>query len=398
MAHRNLPWHTAHMSDGSPQGWYADPFRVHDARYFSAGRPTKLVRDGDVESYDEPPSDDCDPADVAAGAGGIALSAQAALGSSAGEGLELAGLSGAYQRGPAFAALSQRRSHAGKLAAVAGTAAVAAVVAVVAIVNGSGSKAAPHKLAISAVAFVTQSARRTLAERTADTTLSGTVQAADQSVTISGTGEADFSTGAMMLNADFNVSGHYASESEIRVRGNLYFTLSVDGRNLAQATGGRDWIQMPLPQSASASLTGNDPLSSLSVLEQRGDVVRGLGMRIIDGVSCSGYAVTPSRQAMITGARQEFAKLGLPPSMTNLELRLLQGMSPPTIRAWFDADGLLREMSVNLQIDGLSGGVSGDVVMEFSHYGSPVRITAPAPSDTISYKSFLRTVVHSSDS
>jgi hypothetical protein len=33
-----------------------DPFGVHEERYFSAGQPTKLVRDRDAESYDEPPS------------------------------------------------------------------------------------------------------------------------------------------------------------------------------------------------------------------------------------------------------------------------------------------------------------------------------------------------------
>jgi hypothetical protein len=38
------------------QGWYDDPFRLHEARYFSGGRPTNLVRDGDKDSYDEPPS------------------------------------------------------------------------------------------------------------------------------------------------------------------------------------------------------------------------------------------------------------------------------------------------------------------------------------------------------
>jgi hypothetical protein len=37
------------------QGWYRDPFGVHDDRYFSAGQPTKLVRDGELEAYDEPP-------------------------------------------------------------------------------------------------------------------------------------------------------------------------------------------------------------------------------------------------------------------------------------------------------------------------------------------------------
>jgi hypothetical protein len=36
-------------------GWEADPFGIHEQRYFSLGQPTKLVRDGGVESYDPPP-------------------------------------------------------------------------------------------------------------------------------------------------------------------------------------------------------------------------------------------------------------------------------------------------------------------------------------------------------
>src|SRR5580700_2143444 len=46
----------AAMSHGDLQGWSADPFQLHEQRYFSAGQPTKLVRNGGVESYDEPPS------------------------------------------------------------------------------------------------------------------------------------------------------------------------------------------------------------------------------------------------------------------------------------------------------------------------------------------------------
>ena len=38
------------------QGWYRDPYLVHEDRYFSAGQPTKLVRDGGVEQYDPPPA------------------------------------------------------------------------------------------------------------------------------------------------------------------------------------------------------------------------------------------------------------------------------------------------------------------------------------------------------
>ena len=37
------------------EGWYQDPFHIHDARRFSDGRPTALVRDGVSETNDPPP-------------------------------------------------------------------------------------------------------------------------------------------------------------------------------------------------------------------------------------------------------------------------------------------------------------------------------------------------------
>jgi hypothetical protein len=37
------------------EGWYRDPYNVHTDRWFSAGRPTSLVRDHGVESHDPPP-------------------------------------------------------------------------------------------------------------------------------------------------------------------------------------------------------------------------------------------------------------------------------------------------------------------------------------------------------
>jgi len=40
----------------NPEGWYRDPFGLHEARWFSDGTPTALVRDGRAESRDDPPS------------------------------------------------------------------------------------------------------------------------------------------------------------------------------------------------------------------------------------------------------------------------------------------------------------------------------------------------------
>jgi hypothetical protein len=49
--------------DEHEEGWYTDPYGRHDARWMSAGSPTKLVRDGGVESYDDPPDEE--PSQVA---------------------------------------------------------------------------------------------------------------------------------------------------------------------------------------------------------------------------------------------------------------------------------------------------------------------------------------------
>jgi hypothetical protein len=39
------------------EGWFTDPFGRHEARWFSAGTPTNLVRDGSTESHDDPPDE-----------------------------------------------------------------------------------------------------------------------------------------------------------------------------------------------------------------------------------------------------------------------------------------------------------------------------------------------------
>jgi hypothetical protein len=38
------------------EGWYQDPYGTHQERWISAGTPTALVRDDDVEGHDPPPA------------------------------------------------------------------------------------------------------------------------------------------------------------------------------------------------------------------------------------------------------------------------------------------------------------------------------------------------------
>jgi hypothetical protein len=44
------------MSKQPEEGWYTDPYERHEARWLSDGEPTKLVRDGAIESYEDPPA------------------------------------------------------------------------------------------------------------------------------------------------------------------------------------------------------------------------------------------------------------------------------------------------------------------------------------------------------
>jgi hypothetical protein len=53
------------MRDASPaQGWFRDPYGLHEDRYFSQGLPTRLVRDGEREAYDLPPDQPLPEADL----------------------------------------------------------------------------------------------------------------------------------------------------------------------------------------------------------------------------------------------------------------------------------------------------------------------------------------------
>jgi hypothetical protein len=347
------------MANRQRQGWSADPFGLHEERYFSAGRATKLVRDGKVESYDDPPSETYQAPDDEA----EAEEARPVF---------RAGVSGQYGPGPGV----PKRSIARLLAAAAAIIAATVLAVVVLVKQESPATSTPGQgPAVSQAAYVSQSAERTLAQRTADMTLNGTVQVAGRTVAVNGTGQIDFSTNAMAFDATILGPGPPLSEKVILVGGNLYLAASLGGTGQAAA----DWTQLPASEWGAENVVGSDPMPTLLVLEQEGVSVRALGTRSVDGVSCTGYAVTPSKQAMIEAARTQAARLGYSAAVTGELLSQVQGTSPPTVTVWFDAQGLLRETSENLSVPagGSSAAASGSVVIDFSNFGSPVRITAP---------------------
>jgi hypothetical protein len=343
------------VGTGELQGWYADPFRIHEARYFSVGQPTALVRDGGTESYDEPPAGDQDPA--AATATTTAATTAAATAAtmepstptgSTPTGSTPAGPYGAARDAYQYSAAATRARRGSRPRTVAGAAllAGAAIIGALVVTN--------RPQGLSPVAFVRQSAQQTLAQHTADITLSMRLQFAGQNTTVHGTGELDFSTDAMAMDLTGGASGHGFDMKEILVKGTLYFAFSVDGHYYPLGSGGSTWSQMPVPTSGSASSDDGDPYTMLSQIEREGSTLRTLGTRVIRGVTCTGYAVTPPAD----GGPQE------------------------TITIWADSQQLVREISDGVQMSTPAGVGQAGVTIDFFNFGAPVHIAAPPPGTT----------------
>jgi hypothetical protein len=392
------------VAKGDLQGWHPDPFGLHEARYFSVGNPTKLVRDGHAESYDEPP----DPVPAAASVAAVsAPSAETAVSGpsavTAGMlpqgGPELAdatrvlptgvgdGPTGLYRADPG--PLAPRKRRGVEYAFVAAGAIVAVLVFVV-LEGGS------HPPGIAPAAFVTRAAQHTLAQHTADFMLSSTANVGGQSFAMGGSGQIDLATDAMSFNVGASTATGSITENELQVGGIRYLRITVNGRSLA-LSGGRQWIEMPYSATPVQSFATSSPESSLALLSQQGARVTPLGSLSIGGQNCNGYAVTPSSQATLAGARQWFAKIGMSTAATNAALQALQNVQPPTITAWFGSQNYLAcQVTVSMQFGNPSSSGSGGVQarLTFTHYGVPVEISAPPASDTVSLQQYLHGTTH----
>ena len=342
------------------------------------------MRNGGVESYDEPPSVTFDRGAAATAAVTGTSPAGVQPGAWPGEqlvpptpspGEQAAPPAPAAPAAPA-AASPRRRRRFGVIYTATALALIAVAGIVVIVVRGGGGQTR-----LSDVAYVTHSAQHTAAQHSVDVSLAGTVQADGQSIKISGAGGINFSTDSSELTLLMTVAGHRVIEKEIQVPGAAYVTLTVDGKNLARQIGGRDWIRVPVQSSSTATARGGSPQSALRLLEQHGIAVRGIGSKTIGGVQCAGYSVTPSRQAMLAAVRQISAGK-LPPGVA----ATLRAVTPPTFTIWLDGHGLLRQMTANLQVGAVPGTSAAaaprTMVENFAGYGTPVQIARPSLGQT----------------
>jgi hypothetical protein len=219
------------------------------------------------------------------------------------------------------------------------------------------------------VAFVTQAATRTLQQHTADVVLSASAVAGSTHTATHGTGAFDLDGKAGTLNMTMGLPTGVMAIREIWLNGHVYMAMSIDDRGLLPK--GKAWITEPVPsqKSGTTDLTGGNLSAALVSLQKQGITVRALGTRVIGGVSCTGYSVTPPNA---------------------------QG----TTTVWINPQHLVREISVNTAVDILSNGASAsagtasapsvDLTMDFSYSAAPLHVTAPPAASTISFDAFLQ--------
>jgi hypothetical protein len=363
------------MDPAQPQGWYADPFGRHEFRYFSAGAPTRLVRDGAVESYDELPAR-------------LWLLPEVATTSSASR-AERNGVRADPER-PV-----RRRKPSLAYISIALLSAIAAAAAVV-IWGGSGpnSKAGSGSPRVSLAAVVARSAHRTLARQTADITVQGMVDTGTSEVGLRGNGQEDFATNTWAMTMSWTVAGTTVVENEIAASKDQYFQLTIDGSSIGQHLGGRQWFESPAAVSAAQVAPQHSPAWSLQLLERQGARVVPMGAQNIGGVECDEYTVTPTKQAMLAASRHEWAELGLSGPELVAGQQLVENSTTPTFTIWLSPrQQLACQLGVYLPLgmESASGSASAPSVgtlhllMTFSHYGVPVSLTPPPLSDTVSF-------------
>jgi hypothetical protein len=363
------------MDPPQPQGWYADPFGLHEYRYFSAGVPTRLVRDGSVESYDELPPRLWLLPEVGA------ASSAAPTGS---DGVRADPVLPARRRKPSLAYIS-----------VALLSAIAAAAAVVIWAGpGQNSKAGSGSPRLSLAEVVARSARKTLARQTADITVQGVVDTGTSETGLRGNGLEDFATNTWAMTMSWTFAGNTVVENEIAASKDQYFQLTVDGSSIGQYSGGQDWFESPAAVSAAQVAPQHSPAWSLQLLERRGASVTPMGAQSIGGLECAEYVVTPTKQAMLAASQHEWAELGLSGPEIAAGQQLLASTTTPTFTIWLSPKQQLAcQLGVYLPLgmESASGSASAPsigtlhLLMTFSHYGVPVTVTPPPQSDTVSF-------------
>lgn len=248
--------------------------------------------------------------------------------------------------------------------------------------TGSTSTTASSAAPGSPSTVVLDAYQRTVADKTADMSLAETVTGGPTgTVTVSGTGQVDFTTG----DAEFAMTVPSAGSFTLRVlKPELY--LQLPASEAADMPNGASWVSVDL-DTVTKSLTGQ----SLSQLSDSANLSTD-GLSYLEGVSADG--VTTVGPATIDGVATteysttiDLSKLGDQRSpQVRAALQQLQssiGLSDLPIQVWIDAQGQVRQESFQETVTAAGATHAVDVTIGLSNFGTPVSVVAPPASQVV---------------
>lgn len=244
-----------------------------------------------------------------------------------------------------------------------------------------------------ASATLTAAVGNTIADRTADMSVTTSVSLGSQTITATGSGVVDFGDNSSEVELSTQALGQRISEQSISVGGTVY----VDPPGVSTVVPGKSWISIDignasagpsgLTSGSAAEGTGDNPAGMLQLLRQRGATVTALGPSTVTGVPVQGYSVTfsPTQiQTMLNSASVPAWLRGMLSTIT------VGGIDD---HVYIDGSGHLRLVTMNFtETVGGSRTVTMHQSFELSDYGLPVTITAPPAIDVVTFSTFLKAV------
>jgi hypothetical protein len=269
----------------------------------------------------------------------------------------------------------------GALSAVA----LIALVASMALVLGGGS---------SASASVLTAVNSSLANKTADVTVTMTGNTEGVTLDASGTGIVDFTNDAMELDMSTTASGQQIHEKLIYLEDTLY----ESNPDLSQLFAGKSWVSVDLsaiekaegPSAAGSLGSEGNPVAMLRLLAAQGNTVTPLGSSTIEGTSVKGYSVSINQAAF----HRDLAKL--PSWMRQLTANTEVGGISYEI--YIDGQNLLRRITIGMHMSVDSISMSMNETLDLTHYGVPFAVTAPPPAQVVTLQQLLQKALGPSSS
>lgn len=236
-----------------------------------------------------------------------------------------------------------------------------------------------------AEAAVSDAVARSAADGSAAVTLSGTVAVAGRSVAVSGSGVVDLGSQSAQLTLSSRTAGHQTTEKAIFVDGTGYLYFPT----LSSLVPGKTWISMDLSTLMGTDGAGDlssetNPASWLPLLTQQGNQVTALGPSTVGGTPVQGYSVTIDKSTIDAHISSANVPSWLRSVLSEITFNSIDA------KVYVDGSGLLRRVTVSTQETvGSSEVVEIQEATTYSNYNAPVTISAPPPSEVITFEQAL---------